>query len=83
MIPRQQAMAPRVPARGSSAEIYKITAGGMMGAEISVAMLPLIGSGKVKVTGTFLHLTRSADFTAGELSRLRDQIDAALAGLGG
>ena len=81
MIARDAMHAPRVPARGSSAETFKITAGGLMGAEISVAMLPMPGAGKVKVTGTFLHWTRSADFTAGELQRLRDQIDQALEGL--
>ena len=64
-----------------NSETYKLGPGPLEGAEITICMEPLQGSGRVRVVGTVMNLTRSATFTAGELATLRDQIDAALEGL--
>jgi hypothetical protein len=63
------------------AETFTFGPGLMAGADLTVSMAPMRGAGRVRVSVTLMHVTRSGNFTAGELSRLREQIDAALAGL--
>lgn len=76
---------PRVPARsgdGCSAETYRIDAGALAGLNLTICLAPSKGDGRVRISANVLHLTQSGYMTAGEMQRLRDQIDQALEGLG-